>query len=114
MFGNILVKIPSKPENIYVLFLVGLVCVDTAVFILLCLGTFADVYKESKLALQNLRSFFPKIATRKERKWSARFFMSCGVIKMKFGGNNFVEQLTPLNCLNHGLQIAVQITLLWR
>lgn len=33
---------------------------------------------------------------------------------MKFGGNNFVDELTPLNCLSHALQITVQILLLGR
>lgn len=108
------VKIPAEKENIPGLGLMFLLCLDTGIFLLLCLGTFADVYKQSKLTSQKLRADLANIVGKSRSKWAQRFLKSCGVIKMKFGGNNFVEELTPLNCLHHGLEMSVQIILLWR
>lgn len=97
-----------------IMILMLLMCVDGAFFILLSLSTLAGVFKESKLVSQKIISDLLNIADGKERRWTRKFLNSCGVIKMKFGGNNFVEESTPLNCLSHGVQIAVHILLLWR
>lgn len=109
-----LVQISFSIGNLSIIILMLVQCVDSAFFIVLSLSTMATVFKESQLATQKIKAYLSMMADGKAKKWIRTFLKSCGVIKMKLGGNNFVEELTPLNCMSHGLQIAVQIILLWR
>lgn len=109
-----LVQTPASSENLLVLLTLTLTCVDCVLFILLCLGTLAIVYKESRVTCEKIRLDLASIVDWNERKWTQKFLKSCSVLKMKLGGSNFVEELTPLNCLDNALQIAVQILLLRR
>lgn len=83
-------------------------------FLLLCLGTLAIVYKESRITLEKIKDYMAEIDCKQERVLTQKFLRSYVAIKMKFGANNFVEDLTPLNCLSHSLQISVQLLLLQR
>lgn len=47
-----------------------------------------------------------------EGKWQAKFFSSCLPIKVKFGQDNFVDVLTPLNTMNYSHCLAVQLLLI--
>lgn len=109
-----LVQNSFSKQNISILILMFQMCVESAFFILFSLSTVAAVFKESRLASQKIKSNLNSVADIKERRWTRIFWKSCGVIKIKFGGDNFVEESTPLNCLSHGVQMAVQILLLWR
>lgn len=46
------------------------------------------------------------------RLWQEKFFISCSVIKVKFGANNFADKLTPLKAANVSLSFTVQLLLL--
>lgn len=109
-----LVQTSFSTENLSITILMSLMCVDGAFFILLSMSTLAAVFKESRVASQKITSDLSNITGRMEQRWARKFLKSCGAIKIKLGGNNFVEELTPLNCLSHGVQAAVQILLLWR
>lgn len=109
-----LVQTSVSTKNLPFLIVLAFGCFDCVLFLLLCLGTFAMIYKESRITLEKIRLNAACITPRKERRWTRRFLRSCEVLKIKFGGNNFVEELTPLNCLSHALQICVQTLLLRR
>lgn len=109
-----LVQTPATPDNASLLVLMLLASVNTTFFLLFCLGSLAQVYKESVAALESIRLQLPKVSEVNERRWLRKFIRSCAVIKMKFGGNNFVEELTPLNCISHAIDLSVQILLLGR
>lgn len=106
------IRTPSTSENLYFLVVMGIVCVDDVPLLISCLRGLAKVLEESKCPLQQIQSCLLTLPERKKRKWTRRFLKSCGVIKMKFGGNNFAEMLTPLNCVSQATQISVQILLL--
>lgn len=49
-----------------------------------------------------------------EFKWRKRFYKSCGLITFRFGSLNFVDQRTPLNCVDFANGMTVQLLLLGR
>lgn len=101
-------------ENIPIFIIMSNACVDTLLFLLISLGGLAAVCKESRMILHKIKSGFSSVFRRREKMWIQRFVKSCGVIQMRFGGNNFVDDLTPLNCISHAAQLTLQILLLWR
>lgn len=98
--------------NPLLLAVVSLLCLDGAMCLLICLGTLADVYKESKRTLETTKTDLSDIDNIHLWRWNRRFLRYIGVIKMRFCGSNYVDGLTPLNCLSHGVHIGVQILLL--
>lgn len=109
-----LVQTAGTPDNMPALVIMIMACVDSTLFLFLCLGTLAIVYKESRFTLQRIKVNLTNIGCRMERRWTRKFLRSCSIIKMKFGENNFVDELTPLNCLSHALQICMQVLLVRR
>lgn len=74
------------------------------------------VYKESsgifwKMRKGNGIQLVDRNILKRENKWWTNFLKSCAPIKVKFGENNFVEPLTPLNSINFSLGLVVQIFL---
>lgn len=108
----VIIRSMSKPQNLSLLILMVLDCVNTAFYLIFGLRGLAEVYHQSCRALQRVRGNVVGACGTVNRKWTRQFLKSCGAIKMKFGGSNFVEMLTPLNCISHAVQLSVQILLL--
>lgn len=108
----IVVNLISKQGNVYILLLMAIICVETVFYLIFGLRGLAEVYDLSKRSLQIVRIHIITVRGRLRRRGTRQFVKSCWVIRMKFAGNNFVEMLTPLNCIIHATQIAVQIPLL--
>lgn len=109
-----MVNVPATVENIPILVLMGAGSVDGALVLLCGLHGFADVHEQSREIKHAVKIHVSTLKNRQHRKWTDQFVKSCGAIKLKFGGNNFVDKLTPLNCISHALQISAQIMLLVR
>lgn len=107
-----LINTPATSANAPVLMIMMIVCVDTSLVLVFGLRGFAQIYEGSGKILHQVRCGLLDASGRKKRKWIIRFVKSCGVIRMKFGGNNFVEKLTPLCCICQAIQIAIQILLM--
>lgn len=107
-----LIKTPATPDNIPLFVVMLLSSAETGLFLLFCVGGLAEVYKESSATLQDIKLYLSNFPQGKGRRWLGRFAKSCWVIKMKFGENYFVEELTPLNCISHAIDLSVQILLL--
>lgn len=105
------IKTTSASGNIFVILAMGTICVDTVFNLAFGMRSLAEVHKKSTSALQLNARIMATIPTQK-RKPFQQFIRSCWTIKLKFGDNNFVEMMTPLNCLAHVIQISVQILLL--
>lgn len=108
----ILVHTSINLTNLPLILSISMICVNAALVLLFCLGGMADVYKESILIFRQVKARVFGATGRKNKKLTETFVKSCSILKIKFGGNNFVEALTPLNCLSHGMQLAVQILLI--
>lgn len=109
-----LVQTPATQQNIPPLLLMLLAGANASLFLIFCVSGLAQVYRESSKALEDIKLYLAKASQIRERRWLKRFVKSCGIIKMKFGGNNFVEELTPLSCISHAIELSVQILLLGR
>lgn len=84
------------------------------VFILLVIfGAMAQVIKQSETTFQELKRHLSecKNQTRLEVHWKRKFYRSCNNIKVKLGSINFIDRLTPLNCVNMANDFTVQLLL---
>ncbi|CAL8146960.1 unnamed protein product [Orchesella dallaii] len=81
--------------------------------LIVLLGGMVGVYLESKWVFQALRRNLSVCTTEKyKRKFLSRFYKSCRFIRIKLGSINFVDTLTPLNCVNFAVNLAVQVLLI--
>lgn len=108
----LLTSIPATTENLLLLLFMRLVWINTSLFLIFGLRVSADVQNNSVETMHRIGANLRYVTGDLEKKWVRRFAKSCGIIKIKFGGNNFVDSLTPLRCISHSLQITVQILLL--
>lgn len=107
-----MVVTPFTSENCIVHCVLVGVYLDTTFYLLFCLGGMVAVRKMSKYFLRKLNAQFYLSPSRiKERKAIKSLKRSVKLIKIKFGTNNFVEELTPLRFLNLAARISIQILL---
>ncbi len=102
----------DKDSNIVMMATFMVTVVDAIICILVILGGIVSVYIKSKVTLQATKRLGFGISCKRSRNWMRRFFRSCDVIKIKFGDNNFLEELTPFKCLDFSLNLTVQFLLL--
>lgn len=116
--SSMVVRLPWNQENIIMILLFAYIALGCVLGVLVILGGHAQVWEESKNMFRNLDRLLVKRRmlgmrySRTEYKWQKRFWLSCrNFIKVKFGVHNFVENETPLNCLNCAIGMGVQILL---
>lgn len=81
--------------------------------LLFLLGNLAELHLQSLKSLQCMKDLHRTVRlSLKERKYLKRLVKSCSLIKAGFGSNNFVESLTPLNCIDFANCLTVQLLLL--
>lgn len=84
--------------------------------IMVFLSGVASIYKTSikvvdRLTCQLAKSKF-RLYTRREYQQRCILLRSCAPVKIRFGSINFVDQLTPLNCMEWANDVTVQLLLL--
>jgi len=89
-----------------VLFVTDVVVLNAGLGMIVLLGGLVGVHLKSKEVLKKLKS-----KQRSQFKWEVRFYKSCQVIKIKLGSNNFLDALTPLNCLDFSVSLTAQLLL---
>ncbi len=87
---------------------------DGVAAILLILGGMVEVHKNCKYFLAKVKYLKYLGTSRGARIWARRFWRSCEKLKIKFGDFNFVEELTPLRCLDFTANLTVHMLLLAR
>lgn len=90
-----------------------------ALILLFVVGGQAGVMSESNRMLRDFaravanKRLLPLGLTRWEYRLQQRFWKSCrNLIKVHFGIDNFIDELTPLSCLNLGINLTVKLLLL--
>ncbi len=91
-----------------------IVAIENGVVILVIQGGLVSVYIASKRTILGAKHLELSIASNKNRKWARKFWRSCEILKAKFGNGNFLEELTPLRCLDFAFGLTVQFLLLSR
>ncbi|CAL8132214.1 unnamed protein product [Orchesella dallaii] len=110
----VLVKLDWNSDNVFVIVLfISMIC-DTIPELLICVGGAVGTYTESKTFLTKLgvSNSDTNLYKGAEFRWLQRFRKSCPPIKIQFGPDNFLEELTPLNCLNSAVNLTMQLLLL--
>ncbi len=89
-----------------------LAVLNSGAAMLLVLSAFVSVHKKSKQLLQDVKGLECLETSRASRRWARKYWRSCEKIKIKFGDYNFVEELTPIRCLDFTANITVQMLIL--
>lgn len=104
-----LIRVKSKSGIVFTIVL-GLISMDTIIALIFILGVMAQVYTQSKDSLRNCKRALT-YNFRIKPKWTQRFLISCAPIKVRFGSINFIDRMTPLNCVNFANNLTVQLLL---
>lgn len=92
-------------------FIHAVVINDATGGLLLLIGGMVAAYAESKQKLKCVKQLESTYKTRICRRWSRRYWASCPILKTKFGDNNFLDEGTPLKCLDFAFNLTVQFLL---
>jgi len=106
------VKLNWNFSNVFSLIMSLSLGVDTTAVLIVVLGGMVTSYLQSKLTFQNLRLISLSKFSKRESKHFQLFLKSCPHIKIRFGSTNFLEPLTPLNCVAFVINLTVQMLLL--
>lgn len=115
---GLLVKFSNTTSKEVTLLMMATLCisvVDCMFGILVILGGMVAVYSNSKIRLEGTKMVIAQTQLSSyDRRWAKRFWRSCENIKIRFGDNNFFDELTPLRCLDVTSNFTVQVLLLSR
>ncbi len=78
------------------------------------LGGMVSVCGNSKKLLQQAKCVRGTNGTRKDIKLTERLWQCSDKIRIKFSDSNFLEELTPLRCLDYAVAMTIQFLLLSR
>ncbi|CAL8146090.1 unnamed protein product [Orchesella dallaii] len=111
------IRLEWHMEHMLAVAFFGIISIDCFLFLLVCVGGMVGPYVESRKALETLKrqhpsSGFARRGSRYSFRWLQRYVKSCFLIKVKMGKDNFLEELTPLNCVNLAISVTVNILLL--
>jgi len=116
--GTVVVKLDWSIRNAVALSFFarsGMECVNA--FLVIFGGGMVPIHLMSREIFVKLRSRFANrsgfaCANRVERKWFELFCQSCPPLRVRIGESNYVEALTPLRCLECGIQLTVHMLLI--
>ncbi|CAL8146081.1 unnamed protein product [Orchesella dallaii] len=112
-----IIKLEWRLENVLVVSLFGMIFMDGVMFLLVCVGGMVAPNVISKQVLEALtrrcaQNGIGRLGGRYCYKWLQLYIKSCWTIKVKIGKDNFLEELTPLICVNLAITLAVNMLLL--
>ncbi|CAL8136888.1 unnamed protein product [Orchesella dallaii] len=118
--STVLIQIELTSMNIVatVFFLIN--GLGSMVFLTICVGgVMVPINARSKEFLENCKrqrcydhTSLVTSEFRLTQRWLVKFFKSCVPLKTKLGESNFLENLTPLRCIDSVFQITIQLLLL--
>jgi len=106
------VRLEWSSSNLMPLVVSLIMVMDAGLAVVVLLGGMVGVYLESKRVFQILGERLSTDLPRIERMYLQKFYRSCRLIRINLGSSNFLDALTPLNCLNFAVSITVQILLI--
>ncbi len=89
-----------------------LLLADCCLVVLVILGQMAIMHSRSRTILDTMKRRTTVFLSALDRKWEQRFYRSCSYLKFMIGSVNFVDELTPLNCLQFSVTLSVNVLLL--
>lgn len=101
----------TNSDFIFVSTLVMLL-IDAVLVDLVILGQMGAVYRKSHELLDVMKCAHNPNLTGREQKWEHKFYRSCPPLKIMINSVNFVDGLTPLNCLHLSMTLSANILML--
>ncbi len=101
----------KREVNILELALYCVTIGDTVFVIVWILGGLVEVREESERCFMKVRILEVRQMFRVKRSWIRRYLRSCPLLKIRFGEKNFMENYTPLRCLDFSVNLTVQFLL---
>ncbi|CAL8121578.1 unnamed protein product [Orchesella dallaii] len=113
------VRMEWNAENFVALGFFSYSCFNSCFFLIIIMGGgMIAVYSTSKTLFelikrkQSCTGRFLNATQRLEKRWLTKFCRSCTPLRVKLGESNFLEELTPLNCINTAVDLTVNMLLL--
>lgn len=101
----------SRQQNIIVFGLLLILMIDCILTMIVLLGGMALVNTTSSDRLLRFRKLFVR-PSRIEGRVIKKICRSCDTVKIRFGSFNFVNNLTPLKCIDFANNLTVQLLLI--
>ncbi len=103
-----------QENNVFIMLVHMLMSNNSVATMLLLVGCMVSVYMESKDKLAKTKRLRIVYKSNIVRKWTRRYWRSCSMLKTQFGDNNFLEESTPIKCLDFSFNLTAQFLLLAR
>lgn len=110
--ASVLINSLQNIESYSLVAITASVYVDCVAAVLLILGCMAQLFQESDKCLKNMKTIVGDFRLAKDRCAFVKFHKSCQVVKVNFGSSNFVESVTPLNCMDFAGDLTFQLLLM--
>lgn len=102
----------GNETNAMILVAMGMAFADGLANNMILLEGMVSMCANSKNVLKRAKYLTVDFVSRRENLLIKKIWISCDKIKVKFGDSNFLEELTPLRCLDFSVDMAVQLLLL--
>ncbi len=89
----------------------AILLVDCNMILMVIFGQMATVYRRSCKILKFMTSKYDREKRNRQNKWEQRFYRSCSPLKIMISKANFVDVLTPLNCVQISIGLSVNLML---
>lgn len=89
--------------------LMAVVLLEGTLGLISMIGGMANVYLKSVQVIKKFRLTF---GSRLDLQWQVRFQRSCKPLKIMIGWGNFIDQQTPLTCIDTSLSQCVDLLLI--
>lgn len=112
---HMLIRLPlANGRNLGKLLMFIEVVFNCSLVFLVLLGGMSKVYLQSSKCLDQMKRLNSSNSgiNLRSNKWLQRFCRSCSLIKVRFASINFIDELTPLNCVNFSNDLSMQLLLL--
>lgn len=113
--GVALVRLPKSAGGLLLVVLAAL-AFDSILGQLVILGILAKPFAQSKHSLiickTNLGKMRAEFAHSKDFRYMQKFVKSWSHVKIQFGSINYLDEQTPLNCINFANNLTLQLLLI--
>lgn len=109
----VVIRLWYRDSNYMIICILGIVLLASGSVLLFLLGGMAEILVHSKNYLTAAKGLLEKPWQSKPNRRNLRVIVkSCQQISVKFGSINFIEALTPINCLDFANDLTVQLLLI--
>lgn len=108
------IQTKSYNHNLILLGVFSVVGLNDVLLLSFLVGGMAQVMEESHKLIRQWKKPPSTLGIKicREKLWESRFVKGCDIIKVRFGALNFIDKVTPLNCLDFANEITVHILLI--